>query len=109
MTTGRPGQPREIVNLASDVIDARGYVEDRDFERALILGPAVLTFIENVRFVNSSFAGDPDSLFIEVPQGRRIQGVVALRNVRFQDCRFENIAFIGTPEVVARLRKEISV
>lgn len=100
-------RPTTIVNLASEEVDARGIIENRDYERALILGPAVFALLENVSFISGSFAGDPESMFIEVPQGRRVQGVVGLRNVRFHDCRFENIAIIGPPDMVAHIRSQI--
>ena len=71
---------------------------------AIIVGPAILAPLERVEIRNSSFEGDPDALFIEIPEGRGVIGVIGLKNVEFDDCEFRNIGIAGTPESISRFR-----
>ncbi len=97
-------RPDKIVNIANET-DTRGWIEHREFERAIILGPAVIVPLENVSFVSNEFAADLETLFIELPEDRGVVGMIGLRDVTFRDCRFENIGIAGTPESIARMRE----
>jgi len=97
------------VKLA-DEVDANSCIFDRVFEQATIQGPAVVAFAGNVSFDNeTTWHGEPDSMLIEVPKipATPVQGVILLRNVSFRSCRFVNVAIIGPPELIAKLRDEI--
>jgi hypothetical protein len=99
-------RPTSIVSLA-DEADVNSRIEHKSYERALIFGPAVIALLGNVSFVNGSFAGHPDAMFIEVPEKKWVQGVIGLQDVTFTDCRFENIAIIGPRDLIEQLRSEI--
>jgi hypothetical protein len=96
-------RPSKIVRL-TDEIDAESWVSDKTFEQSLILGPAVVAPTEGTRFIRCAFVGPPDSMLIEIPTGRQVQGIVGLRNVAFTDCVFQDVAFLGTAETMASLR-----
>jgi len=100
-------RPTSIVSLCEEA-DASGRISHRTFERALVLGPAVLALQNNVSFLTGSFAGHPDAMFIEVPEGKWVQGVIILEDVTFRDCRFENIGIIGTREQIEQIRSGIA-
>jgi hypothetical protein len=90
---------KTVIKIA-DLADSRSLIEDRKFEGAEILGPAVLAPLEGVHIANSTFGGTFDSVFREVPEGQALTGVVGLRRVVFDGCRFINIGFVGTPEFI---------
>ena len=46
------------------------------------------------------FDGDIDSTFIAVADGSRVSGVVVMEDCVLRNCRFHNIALIGTKEQV---------
>jgi len=80
-------------------------IENETFENALIVGPAVLAPLERVTIEGCLFDGTPESIFIEVPEGRRVLGVIGLRNTAFRKCEFRNIAILGTAKSVKGFRK----
>jgi hypothetical protein len=88
-------RPEKLVRLA-DEVDAESWINNRTFERSLIAGPAVILPVEKVTFERTGFQGTPDSIFIEIPVGKQVQGVVGLRNVTFTECVFQDCAIIGT-------------
>jgi hypothetical protein len=95
-----------VISIAAQV-DVTGLLENRTFERTLIQGPAVLLALGGVAVSNSTYSGDAESLFIEVPEGRQVQGVIALRNVTFNWCRFVNVAVMATARQIARWQPQI--
>src|SRR5580704_19450524 len=96
-------RPTKIVRL-TDEADAEAWVADRTFEQSLILGPAVAAPTGGTGFIRCAFIGPPDSILIEIPAGRQVQGIVGLRNVIFTDCVFQDIAFLGAADTLASLR-----
>jgi hypothetical protein len=98
-------RPEKLVRLAEEV-DAESWIVDRVFERSLIAGPAVI-LPEKVVFERSGFQGIPESIFIEIPAGKPVQGVVGLRNVRFTDCVFQDCAIIGTTDDLKTMRESL--
>jgi hypothetical protein len=100
---------QEIVYIAQEAAGKHPpLIEHREFKNALIEGPAVLAPLEQVDFVNNTFDGTIDSLFIEIPEGRNVQGVIGLRHVKFIGCEFRGIALAGTPETIAEFREQMS-
>jgi hypothetical protein len=88
-----------------DKVGLNSAIENATFENALIVGPAVLAPITHTTIADCMFDGDPDSIFIEVPEGRRVTGIVGLINTTFRKCEFRNIAIMGTREAIAEFRK----
>lgn len=90
------------------IIDRAGInsaIENQTFENALIVGPAVLAPILNTTIADCTFDGDPDSIFIEVAENRRVTGIIGLVNTTFRKCEFRNIAIMGTRKAIAEFRK----
>jgi hypothetical protein len=99
----------ETVRLV-DLVDENLIIERQTFEDLLVLGPAVIAPLESVTFEEDTFEGeDLESLLIEVPVGRRLTGVVGLREVTFRRCRFRNIAVLGARETLESFRANVSV
>jgi hypothetical protein len=96
-------QVKRLVDLA----DTESVIRDQVISDAVIVGPGVVTILGDVKFDRSVFEGDPTVLFIEVPQTKRQIGVVALENVTFTRCRFQNVAIIGTPRAIAELKTQL--
>jgi hypothetical protein len=96
-------RPQKLVRIAEQV-DADSWIVDQTFEQALILGPAVILPAEKATFIRSGFVGPPETVFIEIPVGKQVQGVVGLRNVTFVDCVFQDCAIIGTADMIKQFR-----
>jgi len=94
---------RDHIRLADDA-DEQGLIEDRTYEDAVILGPAMLVPVGEVTLDSNEFLADPKGLFIEFPEGAPIQGGIGLRNVTFRRCEFRNVAIAGPPQLIAQLR-----
>src|SRR5439155_21010616 len=87
-----------------DYADANSMVTNQSFVDALILGPVVVAPISDVAF-GGTWEGNPDAIFIEIPDGRYVFGIIGLSNVTFDRCVFRNVGIAGTPETIAKLRK----
>jgi hypothetical protein len=86
----------------------RWFVEDREWNGAIILGPAVVIPFENVQIISSNFDVPPEILFVELPLDRPVVGFVGLRNVTFRDCQFQGVGFAAPAEVIASFRDSIA-
>jgi hypothetical protein len=98
----------QVVRLV-DEADMNSLIENKTYTNALIVGPAVMVLIENVALRDNTFAGDNEALFIELPEGRRVIGVIGLRNVTFERCEFRNVSIAGTPDNIAEFKKGFGV
>jgi hypothetical protein len=99
-----------VVRLV-DLCKTNDCVEGIELHNTLILGPAVVALVEDVSITGTNFGcdfADLDALFIEVPEGKVVTGVIGLRHVRFVDCRLQAIAFLGTRETLAVIRSGIA-
>ena len=96
----------EVARLI-DLVGLDSVIDGKTVENTLLVGPAVVALIANVTMDTIQFDGSPESLFIVVPEGRWVQGVVGIRNSVFRNCRFQNIAFIGTQESIDHMKLEI--
>jgi hypothetical protein len=99
------GNPMKTVVKIADLVDSRSRIEDRKFEDAEILGPAVLAPLEGVHFLNSMFEGTFESVFREVPEGQMLLGVVGLQRVIFDRCKFTNIGIVGPHDFIVLASK----
>jgi hypothetical protein len=80
-------------------------VKARTLERCRLIGPAVIAFTGAGVLSGGRFDGDVASTFIEVPDGSRVIGVIGFHDCVLRDCRFHNIAIIGTPQQIAQYKK----
>jgi hypothetical protein len=97
-------RPDKVIRIV-DEVGIESWVKDREFSDAVILGPAVLLPAGGVKMERVAFAGDANSIFIEIPADKPVQGVVGLQRVTFTDCLFHDIAIIGTAETLALYRQ----
>jgi hypothetical protein len=97
-------RPTKLVRL-TDEVDSESWISDRTFTDSLILGPAVCAPTGSLEIIECAFAGPPESMLIEIPPDQQIQGIVGFRNLRFERCLFQDVAFIGTPDGLAGLRQ----
>lgn len=94
----------EVVQIAQEA-NRRSLIENRRWDGALILGPAVLAPLDNVQISNSAFDALPEALFIEVPEGSSVVGVIGIRNVIFNDCEFRSVGIAGTRASIENFRQ----
>jgi hypothetical protein len=97
-------RPERTVRIVDDV-DDESWIKDREYRDAVIVGPAVLLPSGGVKMERVAFSGEAASIFIELPPGKAVQGVVGLQNVTFTDCLFHDVAIIGTSEMLALYRQ----
>jgi hypothetical protein len=96
----------QVVRLI-DLVGVDSAIRKQQIQDTILIGPAVMTLLSNVIFRDCGFEADPETLFIEVPEDKRQIGIVAVEDSTFTRCRFQNIAIIGTKEVVNQIRAEI--
>lgn len=89
--------------------DSNSMIANRTFDGDTLVGPAVIVLLEDVKLDGITFETDADALFIVIPQGSRVVGVIGLKNVELRNCTFQNIAIAGTPEDIARFRQALQV
>ena len=95
------GETLRIIEL----VDERGWVENHDFLRCTIWGPAVVMFSGGTMQFNR-IQGFPDECFYEAGEDReRYAGVVILRNCAFESCTFLNVGFTGPPDHLKDFRE----
>lgn len=99
----------DVVRI-TDHVGPDSYVRGERFEDATIVGPAMLALDHDVTVRGCTLwmpGSDPTSVFIEVPVGQRIVGVVGLADVAFERCEFQNIAWIGTRNTLDLFRRDL--
>jgi len=80
----------------------------KTFTDCLIEGPAVMAVLEG-----TSFEGCSMGVFTDVrtllfsPLGEKMAGVVGVANCQFIRCRFAQIGFTGSPEMLAEFQADI--
>jgi hypothetical protein len=75
------------------------------FTECQINGPAVVALLPNITINGCRFEVDNvEAMCFEVPEDSPKVGVIGLTDCVFTDCSISNIAFMGTPEVLAILR-----
>ncbi len=78
------------------------FIDGKTFTECVIEGPAVMAVMDGTHFdsCNMGVAQNPRSLLLK-PLGEKIAGVVGVANCRFVRCRFVQVAFTGTDELLA--------
>lgn len=90
-----------------DRVDEDGRIRNQTFEECEIRGPAMLALeVEPITLEACSFGGTFDSIF-HLTEKPEIRGAIGLRNVAFRRCVFEQIGFIGPPEVIEKFGQDI--
>jgi len=99
------------IRLADMALPGHPLIEGRTFERCRFLGPAVVDFVDcTLRGGDwqTDRVGGPDSMYIEVPEGKILVGTFRFQNCVFQDCHFQWIAWIGTPRTLAHVKEQVT-
>ena len=82
----------------SDLADERGVVQNHDFLRCTIQGPALLVLSGGI-FHSNRIDGFPDACFYDAGEDReRYPGAVIVYQCAFESCTFLNLGFTGPPE-----------
>lgn len=79
----------QAVKLA-DVAGAKGLIQDHAFVRCTLVGPAVLSIIEDVKFDGVRFTGE--SLW-PLDEDRDYEGAIIVRRTLIEECSFANVGF----------------
>lgn len=98
----------EDVKIAT-LVGTDGMLEGATFENCRILGPAILGLVDDTEFRDSGFgmAGTVDSILWEIPNGKKVVGVIGLRHCKFIGCQFESIGLAGPPELMRQWRRQL--
>jgi hypothetical protein len=96
---------KETIRLVDLVDPETSLIERRTFEDVRIVGPAVLAPIKDVTISECTFEAPPEAVFIEVPRGKHLVGVIGLEAVTFQACDFHNVAIVATAEDIRKFRE----
>lgn len=78
-----------------DLADERGWVQNDDFLRCTIQGPALVVFSGSIVHFNR-IDGFPDDCFYDAGEDReRYPGALFVHNCGFESCVFLNVGFTG--------------
>jgi hypothetical protein len=91
---------QEVIRIVEEVGDRLPpLIENRIFADKEVRGPAVLCPLDpNCGFSECTFAESADAIFLDVPKGKEIVGIIGLRNVRFVRCQIAGIGLVVTPD-----------
>ncbi|WP_312781448.1 hypothetical protein [Brevundimonas sp.] len=84
------------------------FIDGKTFTDCLIEGPAVMAVMNGTTFdsCNMGVASDPRTLLLQ-PLGDKIAGVVGMSNCRFVRCRFAQVGFTGSPELLQQIEDDL--
>lgn len=81
-----------------------------EFHNCLLTGPAIATILGATSMRGCGFrhgAGSFEDLLIELPEGRRVIGVIGLDDCTFDRCTFEEVGFAGTRDMLDKMRVSV--
>ncbi|MBA4001100.1 hypothetical protein [Brevundimonas sp.] len=83
-------------------------VDGKTFTDCLIEGPAVMAVMTGTQFdsCHMGVAENPRTLLLK-PVGEKIAGVVGMSNCRFVRCRFAQVGFTGTSEMLEGMERDL--
>jgi len=97
------GRVLNLMDLVSP--GTKPVISNRTIEDCEIRGPAMIYLSYGTVITHSSFDGDINSLFVEVPENRMILGAIGLENCVIRKCRFLALGIIGTREQIERAKR----
>ena len=89
----------------SDLVREDVVIRNKIFEDCHIYGPAFITPIKDTSLEYNNFEGSLESNLIEL-KNRAVLGTIGLDNCVFRRCFFHRIGIIGTPDIIAKFRKD---
>lgn len=80
------------------------FIEGKTFTDCVIEGPAIMAVMNRTHFDNCNMGAvtNPRSLLYR-PLGEKLAGVVGMSNCRFVRCRFVQVGFTGSDELLSEL------
>lgn len=97
----------QIVRLV-DRVGADSLISNALFEDSIIVGPAVVTFMDTVSLDDCRFDAPPEVLFIDIgAEPRAVVGIIGIRQTTFRNCEFRNVGIIGPTAVIELLRASL--
>lgn len=80
-------------------------IDGKTFTECLIEGPAVIAVLAGTTFegCNMGTASDPRTLLYR-PVGDKLAGVVGLSNCQFISCRFVQVGFTGSDDMLEQMQ-----
>jgi hypothetical protein len=103
---GRTMYQDQSVKISDIVPPDRDVIEDESFKNCELIGPALIA-PKNCKFDGVGFAGAPDAILWEVPEGFRI-GAIGVVNCNFMNCRFRGIGIVGVASTIKQFRDALS-
>jgi hypothetical protein len=89
----------ETIRLA-ELADENSMIVGKEFANLEILGPAIIVPLDSFVFDACAFDGTFDTTFHAIEPGTRLNGVIGLRQVTFQGCRFQRVGVWAIPAVI---------
>lgn len=96
-----------------DFVDDEFVIDGETFEDVTLVGPAVLAPLDDVTIQDSEI-GMPtrspdfvDAVLWEVRDGSVLVGVIGVTNTTFSRVRFEYVAFVGTADMIAEMKRDL--
>lgn len=85
------------------------FIEGKTFTDCVIEGPAVMAVMNGTRFdsCNMGAAADAKTLLYR-PMGQKMAGVIGMSNCVFVRCRFVQVGFTGTDDLLKDLEAGIT-
>lgn len=105
-TAPRKSYEGERVRIADLSQETRPTVlQDFEFDKCLIVGPAVLLLIDYNEFPGCDFTNGQASL-IPIEADRDYAGVIGVSNCSFRECTFQNVALAAPRETLQPFLEE---
>jgi len=76
-------------------------------EDSTVYGPAILAPLDGNSFDSIMFQTEAEGMLWEVTQGKRIIGVIGLRQCAFRRCTFDGIGIAGPSELIGKFREMV--
>ena len=96
-----------IAELARQLDPERFLIEERVFQDAWIVGPAVLIPIRNTQFHDNLFPDLPlDAWLWTMPEAGAV-GCVGVADCLFQRCDFQHITLMGDLDFIRRMKEDL--
>lgn len=109
----RAGFEKEAVWLPSLAVHhwnaGQTYIDGKTFTDCVIEGPAVMAVMNGTTFEGCAMGVTTDvKTLLYKPMGQKLAGVVGMSNCRFIRCRFAQVGFTGSEDLLAELETGIA-
>ena len=93
----------------ADLAVTEDTLTDLTFENCVIEGPAVIAFVNDCSMINTTIAGDPDSvLWVLPPEREYIVGAIGLVRCTIAGCRLQRIGIAVHAQEAEEYRRAFS-